>query len=46
MHFLALETRFVYEEWWLQVSRTQFIWINWNGELLGYAENPGNLIFL
>jgi len=27
-------------------SRTPLIWINWDSELSGYAENPGNWIFL
>jgi len=27
-------------------SRTPLIWINWDSELSGYAENPHNLIFL
>jgi len=27
-------------------SRTQFIWINWDGEPFGDAENPDNLIFV
>ena len=30
----------------IKISRTQIIWINWDGEPFGYAENPGNWIFL
>jgi hypothetical protein len=30
----------------LKYSRTPLIWINWDGELSGCAENPDNWIFL
>jgi len=35
-----------YEYYNFMYSRSPHIWINWDGEPSGYAENPDNWIFL